>query len=206
MEPNLAEHNSSNLELDAYSYNILEFFEANRDLEVGKAITDLSNRLSIERHEIIKRIYLLKDKGLIEVYDVQPPTNLHSFLISLYSLWFWTVAALVVPTIFLAYLALAPPLIYARYLFGLLFMLYLPGASLIELFYPDNKKISQLEKVALSVGISLTLDPLLALVLNFSPWGIRFESILAFMTLMTICLAMGATVNKYRRLKLGSYN
>jgi uncharacterized membrane protein len=113
---------------------------------------------------------------------------------------------LVVPTIFLAYFALAPPLIYARYLFGLLFMLYLPGASLIELFYPDNEKISQLEKVALAIGISLTLDPLLALLLNFSPWGIRFESILVFMTLMTICLAMGATVNKYRRLKLGSYN
>jgi uncharacterized membrane protein len=44
--------------------------------------------------------------------------------------------------------------------------------------FPKREKMGGIERIALSFGMSLAVVPLLGLILNYTPWGIRLESIL----------------------------
>lgn len=109
-------------------------------------------------------------------------------------------------TIFIIYIApQASPfvyLVYLRYIFGSLFVLYLPGAALIELLYPKPSDLSQLERLALSIGLSLALVPLVGLILNYTPWGIRLDPIVISLSMLTLAFGLGAVVRKFLLLKL----
>jgi uncharacterized membrane protein len=76
---------------------------------------------------------------------------------------------------------------------------------LIELLYPRAGELSQLERLALSIGLSLALVPLVGLVLNYTPWGIRLDPIFASLSLLTISLAAGSVFRKFSILKLTVY-
>ena len=86
-----------------------------------------------------------------------------------------------------------------RIVFSLSFVLFFPGYTLIAALFPSKGRLDGIERVALSFGLSLAVVPLIGLVLNFTPWGIRFEPIL--FSLLGFILAMSA-VALYRRAKL----
>jgi len=92
------------------------------------------------------------------------------------------------------------PFIYLRYILGSVFVLFLPGYMLIEALYPKPKDLETLERLALSIGLSLALVPLTGLLLNYTPWGIRLNPILISLTLMTGALALVAALRKLENL------
>jgi len=54
----------------------------------------------------------------------------------------------------------------------------------------SRRGISPLERVALSLGLSIAIVPLLGLALNYTPWGIRERPVLATLALFTLaCVA-----------------
>jgi len=68
-----------------------------------------------------------------------------------------------------------------RTLLGLPFILFIPGYLLIFALFPSRKTdrgIDGIERIALSFGLSIAIVPLLGLLLNYTPWGIRLEPIL----------------------------
>jgi len=68
-----------------------------------------------------------------------------------------------------------------RTLLGLPFILFIPGYILIFALFPSKKTdrgIDVIERIALSFGLSIAIVPLLGLLLNYTPWGIRLEPIL----------------------------
>lgn len=88
-----------------------------------------------------------------------------------------------------------------RVLFGLPFILFIPGYALIAALFPeasegsiedvsadeatdqtleteDRDGIDGIERVALSFGLSIAVVPLIGLILNFTPFGIRLIPIL----------------------------
>jgi len=77
-------------------------------------------------------------------------------------------------------------------------VLYLPGSALIEALYPGKEDLEPLERLALSIGLSLALVPLVGLVLNYSPWGIRLNPVYACISLLTISFSLLAVVRKFR--------
>ena len=84
---------------------------------------------------------------------------------------------------------------------GLVFVLFLPGYVLVAALYPRKDDLDLVERVALSLGLSIAVVPLIGLGLNYSPWGIRLNPILAFVTLFIV---LAASVAMYRRLVLPS--
>jgi len=69
----------------------------------------------------------------------------------------------------------------ARTLLGVPFILFIPGYILIFALFPSKKTdrgIDLIERIALSFGLSIAIVPLLGLLLNYTPWGIRLEPIL----------------------------
>lgn len=61
---------------------------------------------------------------------------------------------------------------------GFPFLLFFSGYALMAALYPRRTGIGGIERVALSFGLSIAVVPLILLVLNYTPWGIRLESIL----------------------------
>jgi uncharacterized membrane protein len=48
--------------------------------------------------------------------------------------------------------------------------------------------IDGIERVALSIGLSVAIVPLVGLILNYTPFGIRFESVFVSLSLIIILL------------------
>ena len=83
--------------------------------------------------------------------------------------------------IFLSILVLFEVEGFIRIFFGLPFILFIPGYILISALYPNKKKeksIDFIERIALSLGISIAIVPLIGLALNYTSWGIRLEPML----------------------------
>lgn len=88
-----------------------------------------------------------------------------------------------------------------RVVLGLPFVLFIPGYAFIAALFPeagappaseeDNKEsdrdgIDGIERVALSFGLSIAVVPLIGLVLNFTPFGIRLIPIVVSVSVFTI--------------------
>ncbi|WP_423998604.1 DUF1616 domain-containing protein [Haloarcula salina] len=101
-----------------------------------------------------------------------------------------------------------------RIVLGLAFPLFAPGYAFVAALFPEhgegtatpadgdaldqrNAGIDGIERVALSFGLSIALVPLVALVLNFTPWGIRLVPILISLSGLTLALTAVATVRRW---------
>ncbi|MCK5292566.1 MAG: DUF1616 domain-containing protein [Thermoplasmata archaeon] len=86
-----------------------------------------------------------------------------------------------------------------RIVLGLIFILFLPGYALIAALFPSGKSIDWIERIALGFGLSIAVTPLIGLILNYTPWGIRLEPIVASLTLFIFAMCGVAYL---RRMKL----
>jgi len=145
-----------------------------------------------------KIVYVLWKRDALELSEPRPPSNLIRYALSLQSLWFWTLTALVALTIPIVFYVISPPLIYIRYVLGSFFVLYLPGSMLIEALYPRGEDLESLERLALSIGLSLAVVPLMGLFLNYTPWGIRLTPITISLATFAEIMAVVALTRKYR--------
>lgn len=80
-----------------------------------------------------------------------------------------------------------------RIILGLPFILFLPGYVLIFALFPSRKTdrgIDIIERIALSFGFSIAVVSLIGFGLNYTPWGIRVESIL--LSIFVFVISIGA--------------
>jgi uncharacterized membrane protein len=83
-----------------------------------------------------------------------------------------------------------------RIIFGLLMILFIPGYVLIVTLFPGKDDLEGIERLALSFGLSIIIVPLIGLVLNFTPWGIRLDPIVISLVAFTAVIIFLA---QYRR-------
>jgi uncharacterized membrane protein len=80
-----------------------------------------------------------------------------------------------------------------RLILGVPFILFIPGYILVFALFPAKKTdrgIDTLERLALSFGLSIAIVPLIGLLLNYTPWGIRLEPILISNLLFIIIIGL----------------
>jgi uncharacterized membrane protein len=76
-----------------------------------------------------------------------------------------------------------------RILVGVPFLLFIPGYLLIFALFPKKKTnsgIDLIERIALSLGFSMVIVPLVGLGLNYTPWGIKLMPILLSISFFNI--------------------
>ena len=56
--------------------------------------------------------------------------------------------------------------------------------------FPKNDDIDLIERMTLSIGLSIVIVPLIGLGLNFTPWGIRLDPIVISVTLFTLVMLL----------------
>jgi len=154
-------------------------------------------------YRVLKKVYDEVLEGKIEIIDPNPPKVFVEYLLRPdYSSWLWTTIALVAISVVSVYLTdLIPQIIYLRYVAGSILVLFLVGYVTVELLYPDEGSLSDLERLALSIGLSLAIVPLLGLILNYTPWGIRLTPVLVTLLVYSITGGFGAAYRKYRHVK-----
>ena len=102
----------------------------------------------------------------------------------------------------LAVLSIYVPFInetFIRVIFIVPVILFIPGYVLIAALFPEKKSIDGIERFALSVGLSIAVVPLICLVLNYTPFGIRLNPIVISLVLFTLIMMI---ITLYRRARL----
>jgi len=150
--------------------------------------------------EILEAVKKLEDKEKIELnHNIPAHYSFVQYLKSAdYNLWLYLVFLASLGTSFTIYLLPAIyPLIITRWILGSLFILFLPGYTLIEALFPKRGDLGGIERFALSIGLSLAVTPLIGLLLNYTPWGIRLNPIVISLTLITLTMSLLAAHRKF---------
>lgn len=88
-----------------------------------------------------------------------------------------------------------------RVIFGIPIVIFIPGYLLISVLFPEKKTekgLDFIEKIALSLGISIAIVPLIGIVLNYTPWGIALEPIVLSLGVFIFVVGSIAVVRWYR--------
>jgi len=87
------------------------------------------------------------------------------------------------------------PLPTLRIVLGGPFVLFFPGYTMVAALFPGRDDLEGLERLGLSLGLSIAILPLMGLLLNYTPIGITLLSTLFFATSFIV----GCTVIAYYR-------
>ncbi len=104
--------------------------------------------------------------------------------------WLQIVVGFTVLTLLVTYLI--PPeslLVGLRYVFGFVFIVFLPGYCLVNILFLGKDRVDFVEKLVLSVALSFGLTGLVGLFLGLSPIGINFNSITISLSVLVLALA-----------------
>lgn len=103
--------------------------------------------------------------------------------------WFALVIGIVLLVALSIYvLPAGEPFVYLRYVLGIPFVLYLPGYSLTKLLF-RSRNLEVLERIALSIALSMFLASVAGVALNYTPWGIRLDPIVVTLSIITIAFS-----------------
>ena len=88
---------------------------------------------------------------------------------------------------------------------GTIFVLLLPGFAFLKTLYPSkvpiaasSENLDTVERVALSLGLSIALVAIDGLVLNYTPWGIRLMPITLSLLALTMVFATSGIIREYQ--------
>jgi len=121
------------------------------------------------------------------------------------AVWYWTTIAVAVATVIAVFTIPenAYPIVYIRYLLGSIFILWLPGYTFIKALFPthvpiktSSESLDTIERVALSIGMSLALVPIVGLLLNYTPWGIRLAPVTLSLLGLSVTFATVAMIRE----------
>ncbi len=170
-------------------------------IELSKLVAELEGDLGYSRDRILRRLMEMKDSKKFRMVEKRPYSSLVSYCFSPMSLWFWGAALAAIASLLLVFVSSGFAL-YLRYVFGGLIILFLPGYSLVELLYAKKQELEDLTRIALSIGLSLAIVPLVGLVLNYTPFGIRLYPVSVSLVALTIIFLIGSIRRKHIYYKL----
>jgi uncharacterized membrane protein len=152
--------------------------------------------LRIEDDEIIYAIKRLEYKHIL-LYNSKADT-LTKFIKDFYlSMTLWLVAISTCVTLLAVYVIPdVMPWSIVRVISGGVFVLFIPGYALVQLLFP-KKEMDMVERIAFSIGLSLAVVPLVGFLLNYSPWGIRLDPIVASISALSMVLALASVYRRY---------
>ncbi len=182
---------------DNLQKTVLEAAKTLNQPTVGELVDDLVKQKGVKFDDATKAVYIEWKKGTLNLSQTNPPSTLPKYFFSIENTWFWAITALIIATGLVIFTVESSTLLYVRYVLGGIFILFLPGLMFISALYPRNDDLDGLERVALSIGLSLAIVPLVGLALNYTPWGIRLEPIVIALAALVEALAVICVVRKF---------
>lgn len=187
---------------------VIQFIQDKNPRDVEHLADLAAKETSIPKEKIVEHILRLQSQGKIKLKKppAKPTQKLGSYLKTKEANWYWTTLIFTIATATTVFTVPedAYPLVYIRYVLGTVFVLWLPGYSFIKALFPtepplktSKESLDIVERLALSIGMSLALVPIVGLLLNYTPWGIRVTPIVLSLLLLTTIFATAAIIREH---------
>jgi hypothetical protein len=192
-------HVSQVVSLDS---QIVAYLKKTGSVDVGKLYQTLGMKdPTLTREKLVDSLSHLAEEGKAELEDIPPVAK----SIGEY-LGFWernlglylAVAASLFTVLVIYSVPTESMLVPLRWSLGSVFVLFIPGYVTVEALFPKAKELDGIERFALSIGLSLALVPLIGLLLNYTPWGIRLDPIVVSLTMFSLAIAGVGLMRKFR--------
>lgn len=158
-------------------------------------------RPTLSEEDFANTVREMKDSGTLELESPAPEVDSYTAYLKVHdeNAWFYAVVLAALAAFTTIYgLPSTYPLVTLRWIAGSVFVLFLPGYVTIQALFPEGKELDSIERFALTVGLSLAITPLLGLILNYTPWGIRLDPIVATLSIFTLGIGLAGTFRKYK--------
>jgi magnesium-transporting ATPase (P-type) len=188
---------------------ILDIVKKERPETTQQLIKFLQEKTALSSGEITQLLIQLENEDKLHftkketLLPPKPQPNILSKKIA----WYWVTIAIAILTTLTVFIIPdnAYPIVYLRSALGIVILLFLPGFTFIKMLFPSKVPIKTssenmeiIERLALSLGMSLSLIPIVGLILNYTPWGIRLTSITLSLLASTIVFATAAVLREYQ--------
>ena len=190
---------------------LLEILEKKKPETVEKLISLVKENFPTTEKEILESILRLQAEGKMRFKSrTASPSSLTAYLKTGHALWYWATTATAILTAIIVFTVPENlhPWVYVRYILGAVFVLWLPGYSFIKALFPkrvpikmSNENLETVERIALSLGMSIALTPIVGLLLNYTPWGVRLTPIVLSLLGLTLVFATAALIREYQSSK-----
>jgi len=192
---------------DTLTQNIMQTIKEQKPETVEQLAALVAQKTAQPEEQVISRIFKLQNQGKIKLTQqpTKAPSDLATYITTSHATWYWISIIIALATAISAFIIPEDlfPIVYIRYVLGAVFVLWLPGYTFIKALFPTHVPIKTssedldiIERIALSIGMSLALVPIVGLLLNYTPWGIRLTPIVLSLLALTVAFATVALVRE----------
>lgn len=180
---------------------IIQVVNERKPHNVQELVTLVKEKLPLSEEKILDAVLKLQSQGKIKLDNPPLPASPKP------ALWYWVTIA--IATITVAIVFTVPedfyPWSYLRNALGIIFVLWLPGYTVIKALFPtqvpiktSTETLDSIERIALSLGMSIAIVPIIGLLLNYTPWGIRLTPIVLSLFALTLISATVAIAREHQ--------
>ena len=170
----------------------------------------LQELVELPDEEILKAVLQLQAEGLIKLEDQPIEAGYYASITSESTLWYKFTIAMGAIAVIMAFVIPENyyPWAYARNFFGVIFVMFLPGYTFVKALFPSylNSKrflmdLETIQRIALSVGLSIALVSIIGLLLYYSPLGLSLWTIVVALFAITCSFAIVGIVRTSNKTK-----
>jgi uncharacterized membrane protein len=193
---------SSKSKVNDLTEKILKAINEEKPKSVKQLVAMLKESLDLKEKVILESVLKLQTEGVIKLENQSLQSGtLISYMKTDKAVWYWlTIAA---GAIAAALVFTVPesvyPWIYVRNFLGVIFVLFLPGFAFVKALFPismpvkmPTESLESIERIALSLGMSLAIVAIVGLVLYYTPFGLSLPAIVASLLAFTLIFATTA--------------
>lgn len=186
----------------SHEQQALRIIEERGEMDVTELFGALTKQdAALNKEEMTEVVWRLVADNRIKLEDLPVSSTSFYAYIRLWerNAWFYTSVIISLATLLaVAVLPSEFPFVALRWAVGLAFVLFVPGYVAVQGLC-EGLDLDSIERLILSVGLSITLVMLLGLLLNFTPWGIRLTAVVLSLVLLTCGIALITLVRQYAR-------
>ena len=174
---------------------ILRIINDKQPQDVKQLLALVKEELPLSDDKILDAILKLQNQRKIKLDDSPLPASHKS------PIWYWATIAIAVTTVAIVFTVPEEsyPWSYLRNVFGIIFVLWLPGYTVIKALFPTHlpiktstENLDNIERIALSLGMSIAIVPIIGLILYYTPWGINLTPVVLSLFVLTLISATAA--------------
>jgi hypothetical protein len=189
---------------------IIQIMDEHESLTVQQLMNLLKDRLQLTETEIDENLNRLNHEGRIKlekqpVFSHSIPYS-KSYISTASAYWFFLIVALTLGTTIAVFgISEYAPESIIRYALGFIYVLVLPGYSLMRILFPckrfgskENMLIDWLTRFSFSVVFSIAIVSMVGLALDYV-WAVNLDSLILSLSSLTFFFAIVAFVRENRR-------
>jgi hypothetical protein len=186
---------SDNLSAEELALTITKLIDERKPQNVKQLVTLVKAIVPLSEKQILDIVLKLQSQGKIKLGSYPLPVSAKS------ALWYWATIALAIVTVAVVFTVPEDlyPWNYLRNVLGIIFVLWLPGYAVTKALFPtqmpiktSTETLDSIERIALSIGMSIAIVPIIGLILYYTPWGINLAPIVLSLFALTLISASAA--------------